>query len=497
MARRSVAAQQKTEHREPASLPEVLVPLSEVPEHQRSAYQLELIDNPDEFRKVVSTEDFFQMIQGFPTAWWGERLSMYLYRHEDDGGLMVKNADGEGKYIKPVIRQAVDRDWVANRNGGGKYQLWLNLSEPGTRRQTTVRKYTFRLDGPPNVRDGQVVVMDGKPVSLGTPVPPPSNQPSETAQIITAQSAAAQASVEIVKEGVKNVMDMQNDLTRKQLGLDGQQKDPLDTVKTLLEIMKMQQPAPVAATADPMTTALTLMDKLETIIARRNPEPQRERETPLDDAIGMVEKVTGKPLQDILKGTKAPAESEYGWVAPLANFGMQALGRLPEILRELRESRQIEFERALYLRSLQPGQVPALPAVAQPRSQPGPQAVPNPSAATTTNAADPGQLINAMVGMICQGFDRHRDTGDDVAAAVAFNFGEAIESFGLERTLGNPQEMKTFIAGIPAFVQRSQDARWSPFEADFLSYMENRWPGEPDEKNPNQEAGHGQEPTVA
>src|ERR1700683_220918 len=150
-----------------ASLPETLIPLSEVPEHQRSAYELELIDNSEEFRKAVSGEDFFQMIQNFPQAWWGERLSMYLYRHEDDGGLMVKNADGEGKYIKPVIRQPVDRDWVANRNGGEKFQLWLNLSELGTRKQTTVRKHTFRLDGPPIIKEGQTVEMNGKPVSVG------------------------------------------------------------------------------------------------------------------------------------------------------------------------------------------------------------------------------------------------------------------------------------------------------------------------------------------
>ena len=153
-------------------MPDVLVPLSEIPEHQRGAYEIEAINDPDMFQKILSNENFFEMIAGFPDAWWsGGRLSMYLYRHENDDGLMIKNPVGEGNYIKPVIRQPVDRDWIANRNGGGKYQLWLNLSSPNPANpakniSTTVKKYTFRIDGPPMVKEGQVIEL-GRKAGIG------------------------------------------------------------------------------------------------------------------------------------------------------------------------------------------------------------------------------------------------------------------------------------------------------------------------------------------
>jgi hypothetical protein len=478
MARRS-AAQQKPE---PASLPEVLVSPSQAAPNEKDAYWLELIQEPGKLKAAIATEDFWPMLRKFPDSLWTDgRLSLYLYRRPDDEGLMIKNPEGAKKYIK-VLHQPVDEEWVSKNYGGGKYTLYLKLDS-----DLTIRECTFPIDGPPKVKSGQVIELDGKPVAVSPAAAPPTSQPSETAQIITAQSAAAQASVELVKEGVKGVMEMQNDLTRKQLGLDGQQKDPLDTLKTLLEIVNLQRPAAAPPAADPMTTALTLMDKMDTMIERRMPKAAEvethEKETPLDDAIGMVEKVTGKELKDILKGSKVAADTEYAWVAPIANFGIQALAALPNIINQMRQARQEDFERAIYLRSLQPGQAPPppQPTTALPPTPPGPRAVQPPSTPGATGSPtvlavnDPSQVVNLMVGKICQGFDRHRDTGDDIAAAVCVEFGDAIEALGLDKILSDPVEVKKLIEGIPALKQRSTDARWAPFEEEFADYMQTRY----------------------
>jgi hypothetical protein len=470
--------------REPASLPEVLVPLSEVPESQRAAYEIELIDNPEEFRKVVSTEDFFQMIQNFPNAWWGERLSMYLYRHEDDGGLMIKNAEGEGKYIKPIIRQAVDRDWIASRNGGGKFQLWLNLSEPGTRRQTTVRKYTFRIDGPPLVKEGQVIELGGKPVSVGAAAPTP--QPSETtAQMIAATSAAATSNVELVTKGIASVMEMQTDLTRKQLGLDAPQKDPLDTVKTIIELLRAQQPP----AGNSMKDALEIVDRLDAMAARRNPAPveHEEKETPIENTLSAIKELSGGlSLAELMKpaARAAAADPIAGWAPIVSTIGGvvgQFLEKLPMIQAQRIEAMRLE----IHLRQMQhaqPGQhLPQLPA-------PTPAPAPTPQAAHPQPAQpaspDPAQLMGAIVRTIIAGFKKAPvgEWGEETAAAIGFQFSDAIESLGFADTLGDPAKVQELIVGIPDFAELRKDARWKMFEEDLLSYCANRWGLAEDEK---------------
>jgi hypothetical protein len=487
MARKSAAAV-----KEPASLPEVPLPLSSVPENQRAAYELEVIDDPEMFRKILSTEDFFQMIADFPQAWWGDRLTMYLYRHESDDGIMVKNPQGEGNYIKPVIRQAVDRDWIANRNGGGKFCLWLNLSSPNPanpdrRISTTVRKYTFRIDGPPLVKEGQVVEVGGRPVSVagaapvtGAPVA------SETAQIVAATSDAAKANAEILTAGMKSVMDIQSDLTRRNLGLDGKtEKDPIELAIKLVELLR---PAPVVApAADPVQARL-----MEKIIDRafaepkENHEPERP-ETKLEEISSVVETFTGKSLADLAKGAKVVApDNEFAWVAPVASLGQQLIVALPTIIQQWRQARHEEFERALYVRSTQavvPG-APAPPGTTTTALAPpaGPRPVPpqQPAAQPPANQPpDRATIVQAIVARICQGFDKHRDGGYDVAAAISVEFGEFIESMGLETVLTDQEEMQAELMKYPqlaaALAQRTIDARWPEYIEPLADYMEERW----------------------
>jgi len=97
--------------------------------------------------------------------------------------------------------------------------------------------------------------------------------------------------------------------------------------------------------------------------------------------------------------------------------------------------------------------------------------------------------------MICHGFDRDPRQGYETAAAIAFNFADAIESLGLDRTLGSEIEVDKFVAGLPVLQTRSQDARWAMFRRDFLNYTTDRW-GTDDEETADDEASHGTEPAA-
>jgi len=102
---------------------------------------------------------------------------------------------------------------------------------------------------------------------------------------------------------------------------------------------------------------------------------------------------------------------------------------------------------------------------------------------------DKGTIVQAIVARICQGFDRHRDTGEEIAIAVSVEFGEAIEAFGLEKALTDPAAMTAELAPYPqlaaALVQRTTHAKWKEFEDSFWSYMVDRW--SPPEAEPKDE----------
>src|SRR5271154_1535163 len=94
-------AAQRQESQPP--LPEVLVSPSKAEPHQRDAYWLDLLQDPDKFKDAVQTEEPWPMLKSFPESLWGDRLSMFLYRLPDDEGVMLKNAEGQAKYIKPIV----------------------------------------------------------------------------------------------------------------------------------------------------------------------------------------------------------------------------------------------------------------------------------------------------------------------------------------------------------------------------------------------------------
>jgi hypothetical protein len=490
MSRKSNAAV-----KEPASLPDVPLPLSEVPESQRAAYELEVIDDPEMFRKVLSTEDFFQMLASFPAAWWGDRLSMYLYRHESDDGIMVKNPVGDGNYIKPVIRQAVDRDWIANRNGGGKYCLWLNLSSPNPansdrRISTTVRKYTFRIDGPPLVKEGQIVEFGGKPVSVGAAAPATSvpGQPSEAAQLMETSKHATESAMGILAHASETAIDMVKEQAKTAAA--PAPSNPIQD-KLMEAIIAKAFAAPVAPAANPMQDKIMEMMVERAFGPRAETERPEKEETKLEEVDSIVHVLTGKNLADFARGAKpAPSVSESPWYAPLVNaavgFGSNLLERWPAIIAAQNERLRLE----IHLRSMgQPGQPQLAPP---PPPPPGPTIVQRQPPANPPiiqqqqtpgqppQPPDQGQVMNAIVQMVVAGFQQHQPIGTwgkETASAIDFHFGELIDSMGIGSFLADEAQVKEFIAGHPELNQLSKtDARFfTMFLPDFLEYTEERW----------------------
>jgi hypothetical protein len=465
---RKAAARRHEEERTEASLPETIIPPSEAPASQRSAYWLELIDNPPEFRKAIASEEFFPMLREFPEAFWGNRLSLYLYRLTDDDGMMVRNAEGAAKYIKPVIRCAVDEDWIATRNGGGKFKLYLKLDS-----KESLREHTFRIDGPPKLQPGQVVDVDGKTVPIGQPVAAVATAEDRTdvARVIDASSKANESAMGILAHASETAIDM----VKAQSVQNNRPDASSGIVEKLLGVMvdRMLQPPP--APPDPIESFI----KLQGLINKNTPESEPpEKEGALTAGIDMVERLTGKSMSDILKPNRAAAETnEYGWIAPIANIGQQLVAQIPAIMHEARINRDIEFRRQVWLRTAQPGAAPPADLLANnPRL---PATTEQPQTHTTqappTGQPDPAQLVPIIVQMICHGFDQNPKMGYQCAAAIDFNYGGQIEALALDKFLSNEAQVNEFVRGTPVLEQRSKDARWATFQGDFMDYTIERW----------------------
>ena len=407
MPRKSAAARQPEP--EPASLPEVLIPPSQAKETEREAYWIELIDNPVDFKKAISTTtDFFALLKQLPEALWsGGRLSIYLYRLPDEDGLMVKNAEGQGKYIRPVIRAPIDMDWIGSRNGGGKYKLYLKLDS-----KETLREETVRIDGAPKVQAGQTVEVDGKSVAVGsaTPTAQTADTRSDVATIIDANSKAEEKRMEMLLDANKASIE----LVKEQAAHNAPQRDPLTTA---IELVKLLQPAQPAK--DPTLAALEIVEKIDAMNARRNPQPAEAaepEEPPLEKAMSLMEKMSGKSFSDLMKGKSPAAAPESAW-APFAPVALQFVTSLPNLLAELSRNKQIEiqardlaFRREVWLRTAQPGENPPAELLAMnpaPAAQtPQRPAQPQPAASPAeTQELDAMQLAGHIVQMVCHGFD--------------------------------------------------------------------------------------------
>jgi hypothetical protein len=472
MPRKSATQRQPVE---PPSLPEVLIPPTEAKENERSAYWIQMASNKDEFSAAIKSEDIWNLLSAIPDGLWGETLRLYLYRKPDDEGVMVKNPPGEFKYVH-IFYKPVDQDFISARWGGGKYQLRLNWIQG--KENTTIKQQTFDIYGPPKIQPGQVVELDGKPVPVtGVAAAPPvdASASSDVARVIDAMSEAQKSANDINTHASKTAIDM----VRAQAEATANAKDP---VSLALEIVAALKPA--APAVDPMAAALGLVEKIDAMVARRNPQPVHQEEPkdpPLAEAMTLVETMTGRSFADILHAKPArPATEENPLLAVVAPIAEKFFGSLPAILAELRYNKDQEFRRAVWLKTATAGQAPPpelLAANSAPPSPPQPTrtaqpATPQPAA---NRAPSPGEISEAIAQTICQRFDKSPEVGYQTGAMIDGLFGDAIEALGLDKYLSSAASMKELIAGHPDLALRSRHARWREFEEDLMAYMLERW----------------------
>lgn len=479
---------------------ENLIPPSQVPRKHQDEYWTALMSIPgvDHVRAAIATEQFFPLLKMIPKAFWEKRFFVYLYRTAPK----VKNSERE-KYIDKYPF-AIDEAMVKEEHGGGGYLAYLNMDG-----KEQLKQNAFDIDGPPKLKAGQVLT-DGQ----GNPLPQAPSTPapgqSESAQIMSAAS-------DIMKKATEGAIELNTELTRKQLGLDPPQKNEFQ--EKLLEILltkALEKPAVIAPAADPVQTRL-----MEKIIDRAfaTPEaPEREEKaTPLDETMQVIEKMTGGvSLPELMDRHRKNASGEPAspW-APLISAAASMIGNLidkyPLIQAQQLERLRLEIQLRSTGATEQPAQPRLMPA-------PGPEIVrrgppppptgiiqplptnpptnPQPAIAQTGTLPDPGQLMQTVVQMVIAGFKRVPvgEWGQATASAIDLHFGEALEAMGITETLGNADELKKFIDGIPELkALRDSDARWKLFETDFVEYTTDRWGPMADEE----EAKPGPQPPAA
>jgi hypothetical protein len=499
MPRKAAAVRDEQQH--PADISEIIPP-HQVPQEEREAYWQGLLQNLSGLRAAIATTEFFPLLRAIPKALWERRLFVYLYRTHPK----VKNSD-KIRYIDKIA-EPIDEAWVKENHGGGGYTAYLNLDG-----EDQLKQISFMIDGAPKFQPGQVLVDEqGNPLSSSAAKPAESER-SDLAQVLEASRESNKAAL----EGASQIVEIGGELLKKQLGLTPPPENKLQD--RLLEIL-LTRTLEKEPAADPMTLALTLMERFESIIAKRSPVPSDdapEKETKLNETIDTIKELTGvENLRDLWKKADKVTDNSYGWVGPVVGAAQSFFQQLPLILHQMAENRRLEFERAVYLRSTQqpgaaaapapshllaPAPAPAPPAqqVAQRHPampQPGPipvapgQRIPPASApaapplfpaepqahtVTSTGSVDIGTLLQATVQMIQMGFRRDPYSGEETAAAVAFHFSNEIESLGIQKFISDQQEMHTFVLGHPELATLSQDARWKEFEEEFVGYMADRF----------------------
>lgn len=482
------AVAEQAELTEPA-LPPVLISPSQAKEHERDAYWIDLASNPDGFAEAIKTEDFWELLAILPEALWGESLRLYLYRKTAEDGVMIKNAPGEWNYLR-IFYKPVDQQWISDNFGGGKYEFRLNWVKEKDNK--TIRRFTFPIDGPPKVRAGQVVELDGKVVPLATA--PAANLAADArtdvAKVIEASADANRQNMEILAKGSEAAID----LVKAQA--QPQNNSLLEKILPAILERLMQPPPPPPPAPDPIDSFI----KLQNLIAKQNPPEREEKETPIEETMGMIKTLTGADsLVELLKpaAKAAAADPTPTWVPIALNAIDRFFQAAPQLWHQSIQARDLEFRRAVWLRSAQPGQppprelllgnpAPPPPATqAQPVTQTGTQTQPQPQPGAP-GTVDPAQLATALVDFICHSFDKNPKLGYQAAAALHSLYGDHIEAFGIDRTLSNEEELNKYVTGIPQLAQRSQDARWAKFQSDFLDYTMELWgEDEPDDAEPD------------
>ena len=476
----------------------------ELPEAAREAYWNGLLQDIDQLRAATATMPFWRLLNVIPPALWEKRLLMYLYRTAPK----IKNQVGERSYIEKIT-QPIDEEYIKQNHGGGSYTLWLNID-----RDTNLKQVNFSIDGPPKFKQGQSLVdAEGNLVPITAAAAPTSsavngNGPSEVAQAIEATTEANRIAVETVSKGADAAVQLQTRILERAVGLNNK----TDSTDKMLELLMNHVLNSKTTQADPMTTALTLMDKLESIIARRLPaESEPKHETPLGEVNTIVEGLTGSPLSDLVKKNTGRTDDTPGWVGLALGVAGKLMDNLPVILERFSQLQQMNFQRALIMqgagRALPPAQAapgaqagpvtamhvppaPSFSTTSAPAAAPvatviSPQQPVTANAEPTTPAATSissdldnlAQQTIAATNMIAVKF-REGYTGEAVAQALDVLYPDLLQQ--MAPAILKEDQLSVLIDGFPALAACKSNPEWQGFLDSFVDWVR----GEMEENTP-------------
>lgn len=452
-------------------------PLS-VPIEERESYWNGLLEDPEELRAATASVEFFPLISSFPPALWEKRLMMYVYRTAPK----VKNQAHEKAYLEKIA-QPIDLEYIKQNHGGGSYMIYLNLDTSNNLKQAT-----FTIDGAPKFQPGQSLIdSSGNAIAPGTPAPGSSQ--SEVSQVINANAEANKKAIETVSAAADAAVTLQGKIFEKAAGIGGNGNDKL--VEILL--MKILDTKKEDATA----TALTLLDKIDGIIARRNPQQQDDRRdhTPITEISESVEVLTGTSLVDLLKQRNKSTGDEPGWVGGAISVVGRLIDNLPAVLERLSVIQEQNFRRALTIQSMQrgPAPLPAAPVETTPNRTPPPMVsvgvtpppperapfIMQPAAAAPAPGPRPGPDFSTELENLAQGTMR-------AVELIAAKFRDGYSGAAVAQTLDvlypglleqmapvvlDPRQLATFVDGMPALAALKSDDDWTEFIDSFVDFV--------------------------
>jgi hypothetical protein len=462
----------------------IVSPLA-VPESQRESYWNGLLADVDQLRAAIATVEFFALLRAMPPALWEKRCLVYLYRTAPK----VRNQSGEKSYIDKIARP-FDEDFIKENHGGGSYLCYLNLD-----RETQLKQISFAIDGPPKMLPGQVLV-DAAGNTIPVAPTPAQTERSQMAEAISATQDAQRASVKILEDSSAAALEMQSKVYEKSLGVLG---GAGNTESKLLEKLVDRALAPPTAAADPLTMALTLMEKLDGIIARRNPQPEAREPASagaLTEQLGLVETITGRSIQDILAPGKSSAND---WINTAIAAGVKLIETMPTLMSQFMTNQERQFQRQMEfarMRAGQPGATPMPELPATFATQPGARVAPPPAtaftgqtipfpangaASTTTEPPviidtdvpmDPTQAVPIMAKLIQTKFQQGY-SGEAVAQTLDVMFAGLLEQ--IAPVVLDENELRKFLTSIPDLLPLLGDKEWPEFQAGFVEFVRDEY----------------------
>ena len=391
-------------------------------------------------------------------------LLLYLYRLEPRTYNKQGDPSYQSKYSLPLTLEQVQEDF-----GGGRYEIYLKRG-----RRTLAGKYIFSISGQARFKEGQTDAT-GKPLTSAAPVASESRG-SELSEALKAivpllkndnGQRAADASIEVMKTGMTTALGMQRDAAGA----------PNELLTKLVDRALSQPQGP---------DAITLLEKFISIGKSLTPQPVAQNPNPnnleaMDSQFGIVEKLTGKTMTELLSGDGRPAKLD-----PWAGVVTALVSVAPTLLREFRVMKfeQMQWQAHLASKGISVNPTPPnLPADVQPPPSPN---QPPPSRADTTVSAGSReeQVIAGVVNTIITYFKGGWD-GYACASAIAVNFKEALPF--LAPFLSSRPQVDAFIAQTPALASLATELRSPEHETwpDFVDHF--FWTLNPDQAPEDEE----------